>query len=289
MSDFEVQYGVAGDIYIPIPKAGSTDFAVAADWTPATGDVKVIIDGTDNGNIATLPVAVTGRAAWKVALSAAECTGKDILVVIVDSATKAIVDQAIAISTYGHQSAKDTRGVIRRGTAQAGAAGTITLDASASAVDDFYNGCKVRIRTGAGALQERQIIDYVGATKVATIYLAGPPVQGAQWATNPDATSVFEVVPESITAAAVTVAGGEVAATLSAAERAAIADKIINRNIGGGSDTGRTIKQTLAAMRNRVTLVGTTLTVYDTDDTTSLWTGTVTLAVRDSLTAIDPA
>lgn len=107
--------------------------------------------------------------------------------------------------------------VIRGATAQAGAAGTITLDASASAVDDYYNGCKVYIVSGTGALQERQIIDYVGSTKVATVYLAGPPVQGAQWATNPDNTSVFVITPESIVPAAITTTSGAVTVLSSSA------------------------------------------------------------------------
>lgn len=75
---------------------------------------------------------------------------------------------------------------IRSGTAQAGAATTITLDASASAVDDFYNNCLIVITGGTGAGQSRFITDYVGATKVATV---------GTWATNPGATSVFVIVP----------------------------------------------------------------------------------------------
>jgi hypothetical protein len=75
---------------------------------------------------------------------------------------------------------------IRRGTAQAGAATTITLDASASATNDFYTYCMVRILSGTGAGQVRQITDYVGATKVATV---------GTWATNPDNTSVFVIEP----------------------------------------------------------------------------------------------
>ena len=104
--------------------------------------------------------------------------------------------------------------VIRGGTAQAGAASTITLDASASSTDDFYNGCKVRIVSGTGAGQERQIVDYVGSTKVATIYSAGPPAQGSQWVTNPDNTSVFEIIPESIVPAPITVSSGIVQAEI---------------------------------------------------------------------------
>lgn len=76
---------------------------------------------------------------------------------------------------------------IRSGTAQAGAAGTITLDASASATDDFYNDAWVFITGGTGVGQVRMISDYVGSTKVASIV--------PNWATNPDATSVFIVLP----------------------------------------------------------------------------------------------
>jgi hypothetical protein len=75
----------------------------------------------------------------------------------------------------------------RSNTAQAGAAGTVTLDASASAVDDFYNDSVVFLTGGTGAGQARLISDYVGATKVASVV--------PNWATNPDNTSTFAVLP----------------------------------------------------------------------------------------------
>jgi len=59
--------------------------------------------------------------------------------------------------------------VIRSATAQAGAVNSITLDASASAVDDYYNGCVVYISAGTGAGQVRTIYDYTGASKVALV------------------------------------------------------------------------------------------------------------------------
>lgn len=77
---------------------------------------------------------------------------------------------------------------IRSATAQAGAAGTITLDASASAVDDFYNETLIFITDGTGVGQSRMITDYVGSTKVATI--------APNWATNPGATSTFAILPQ---------------------------------------------------------------------------------------------
>ena len=82
---------------------------------------------------------------------------------------------------------KDISGFVRRGTAQAGAAGTITLDASASAVDDFYNGTVIQLISGTGVGQARVINNYVGATKVASV--------AENWATTPDNTSVFVILP----------------------------------------------------------------------------------------------
>ena len=75
--------------------------------------------------------------------------------------------------------------VIRTSTAQAGAAGSVTLDASASAVDSFYNRTLVSIVGGTGVGQARFVTGYTGATKVAAI--------SPNWATNPDSTSVFIV------------------------------------------------------------------------------------------------
>lgn len=75
---------------------------------------------------------------------------------------------------------------LRSGTAQAGAATTITLDASASATNSFYNNDLIVITGGTGANQARFISAYVGATKVATV---------ATWATNPDNTSTFAILP----------------------------------------------------------------------------------------------
>lgn len=72
------------------------------------------------------------------------------------------------------------------GTAQAGAAGTITLRAGASASNNFYNGAYIRITGGTGVGQGRWITGYVGATKVATV--------DSNWVTNPDNTSTYEIL-----------------------------------------------------------------------------------------------
>jgi len=76
-----------------------------------------------------------------------------------------------------------------------------------------------------------------------------------------------------------------------------IADGIIARNIAGGSSTGRTVGHALAAIRNKSAITaidetaGTaTLTVYDTDDTSVLFTASISLTtLTKSITAMDPA
>lgn len=71
------------------------------------------------------------------------------------------------------------------GTAQAGAATTITLAAGASAADDFYNNLYIVTTGGTGSGQTRLITDYVGSTKVATV--------DAAWTVTPDATTTYSI------------------------------------------------------------------------------------------------
>lgn len=75
--------------------------------------------------------------------------------------------------------------VLHSGTAQAGAAGTITLAAGASATNDLYVGQLVKLYGGLGAGQTRTVTAYNGTTKVATV--------DRNWITNPDATSTYAV------------------------------------------------------------------------------------------------
>lgn len=80
------------------------------------------------------------------------------------------------------------------------------------------------------------------------------------------------------------------AMTLTAGERTSIADAMLGRNIKGGSSTGRLVSDAYAFIRNRWVIAAGTLTVYDTDDTTILWTAAVTgTAGADPITGTDPA
>lgn len=67
------------------------------------------------------------------------------------------------------------------------------------------------------------------------------------------------------------------------------ADALLGRNIAGGSSTGRTVKQALSKLRNKWAISAGTLTVYDTDDATPLYTETLTSdAAGEPITASDP-
>lgn len=93
---------------------------------------------------------------------------------------------------YGYQGLDDILGgfdeliVVHSGTATAGGATTITLDAAASENDNAYKGMTVEITAGTGSGQVRTISSYIGSTKVATTT--------ESWSVNPNATSEFRIL-----------------------------------------------------------------------------------------------
>lgn len=261
------KYGVGCDIYFPLVKVASMNFALGADFTHAAGDTKISKNGGAAANTTNAPAAIAmGNAAiWKLTLTATEMQAALIVITVSDAATKVIEDQAILISTYGDASAQHafdlatatqnvnvstiTTGAItaaaiatdaigaaelaadavaeiadavwdeiasghvaagsfgqifplRGSTAQAGAAGTITLDASASATDDLYKGNIIAVTSGTGVGQARLITAYVGATKVASV--------SPNWITNPSSSSVFVILPFAYVAGLVSALTGAI-------------------------------------------------------------------------------
>jgi hypothetical protein len=114
------KYNTQTSFVFPVVKRAVVDLAVTADWTPATGDTKVSKDGGNVANTTNNPAAVggTGSALWTLTLTAAELQAAEVVVQIVDSATKAIEDQVLRIYTHGHASAKlqpDLSDIVRMG------------------------------------------------------------------------------------------------------------------------------------------------------------------------------
>jgi hypothetical protein len=76
--EFEFTYGVGRTIVFPVVKRAVVDFAVSADWTPATGDTKVSLDAGNVANTTNNPAAVggSGSALWSLVLTAAELSDR---------------------------------------------------------------------------------------------------------------------------------------------------------------------------------------------------------------------
>jgi len=77
---------------------------------------------------------------------------------------------------------------ISSGTAQAGAAYSITLAAGEPITDHLYNRNLLVILAGTGTGQTRTIVDYDGTTKIAVV--------DRNWWINPDATSEYTIIPD---------------------------------------------------------------------------------------------
>lgn len=74
------------------------------------------------------------------------------------------------------------------GTAQAGAAGSITLSSGSSSTDSFYKGFIIQPVGGTGGGQApRLCTSYTGSTKLAGV--------SPNWAVTPDATTTYSFIP----------------------------------------------------------------------------------------------
>ena len=114
------------------------------------------------------------------------------------------------------------------GVAQAGGASTITLNASASSITDYYVGLAIAITASTGAGQVRTITAYNGTTKVATVDSA--------WTTNPANGSSFAIIQAAGTS------GGGGGTDWTANERTAI------RSILGFDSSGTVSLPTVGVM-----------------------------------------
>ncbi len=104
MATRPVKYATAVTIPFSMVKRDVMDLAVSADWTPATGDCKISIDGGAFANTTNLPAIISGTD-WGLALTTGETTGKVMTIQIIDSATKVVEDQKLYLTTKGHASA----------------------------------------------------------------------------------------------------------------------------------------------------------------------------------------
>ena len=104
-------------------------------------------------------------------------------------------------------------------TTAGAAAGSITLEAGASADDNYYRGMMVLTTTGTGIEQCRIITAYNGTSKVATIE--------PNWTVTPVAPNSYILFPASVLFGLATAAKAEVAVKKAAGELSAVKGKKI--------------------------------------------------------------
>jgi hypothetical protein len=260
--------GSAGTFASGRPDVNATHIAGSAVSTAAAQiGVNVVNFGGAAGTFASgRPEVNTTHAAgtaWGSGAITAAALATDAGAEIADAVWDEAMSGHVASGSFGqrHQG-------IHTGTAQAGAAGSITLDAGASAADNFYNGV-ILITSGTGAKQSRAIDGYVGATKVASV--------SENWVVNPYNTSVFAILP---------------AGSLPTPTATDIADAVLIRDWTDvvGSVPDRSTLNALRFLRNKWSISGSTLTVTQEDDSTTAWTGNLTSnAAAEPITAIDPS
>src|SRR3990170_958186 len=148
-----------------------------------TPDSEVSLNGDTFADCTNEAVEIaTSSGMYYLLLTAAELTA-DVVSIIVKSATSGMKTTPIVL--YPRKLV-----TIRSGTSAGGAAGYITLDASASAVDDYYNGM-VCIATIDGNVEARVISDYTGSNQQAAVV--------PNWNVVPDADDTFIIkLPEGV-------------------------------------------------------------------------------------------
>lgn len=288
-------------IRVPIPKAGSTDFATGSDWTPATGDVKLSKDGGSQANIGTLPAFTNG--AWEFQLTGTELSCKQLEVMVVDGATKAIVDQAILIETFGNASAMYQADL----SAANLPANVVQWSGTNVASPDTAGYPKVTVKsgTGTGEVSLSSGLVRLSATGVDDIWdeaTAGHSTAGTTGkaltdagsaGTPPTAAAVADAVWDEARAGHVGAGSFGESVVLSASERNAAADALLNRATSAITESAapkKSLYAAIAKLTHKVDSAAGTLTVKRSDDTTTHFTQAETTdAAADPLTGLGGA
>lgn len=197
--DFGNAVGAITGAEIGVGAFASAAITADAIATNAIGAAELATDAIGDAQIATGAIAATAFAAGAIdaAAIAADSIGASELATdaigaaqLAADAVDKIVDQMWDELMSDHQvDASFGLGlqVLDAGTATAGSANTITLDAgTASTTADLINGSRINLVGGTGAGQTRRVIDYSTTTLIATVE--------PNWITNPASGTKYAVV-----------------------------------------------------------------------------------------------
>ena len=128
----------------------------------------------------------------------------------------------------------------------------------------------------------------VGVSSIATPVTVSSGVVSVSTVTIPvGVSSIATPVATSSLATPVTVSSGVVSvSSATAAVTAAMADRLLGRNVSSGGDGGRTVSEAMFVLRNKVD-AGAGV-VYATDDSTTAWSFTVSTVASDPIQVITP-
>jgi len=186
---YEVQIA---DARFAVANAKSMVVSILGATNAAQLDFEIELTATDNqdgvrGGMTALPnanaassggIPTSGTGSHQISLSSGLVTLAGV------THTGAVIPTVTTVTNGVGLSSLESK-ILHSGTAQAGASGTITLAAGASATTDLYKGLLVKIYSGTGAGQARTITAYDGSTKVATV--------AWNWTTNPDSSTLYAV------------------------------------------------------------------------------------------------
>jgi len=183
---------------------------------------------------------------------------------------------------------------VAAGAITAAAIATDAIDADALAADavtEIQAGLstltEATVRTAVGlasANLDTQLGDLPTNAELATaLAAADDAVLAAIAALN----NLSSVGAQAAAAAALTAYSAATAAQVPTAVQNA--DALLRRTISGGDNGGRDVTSALRALRNKVDVGASTVTVYREDDATTAWSGTVTRTEGlDPLQTVDP-
>jgi hypothetical protein len=253
--------------------------------TLAAGDFQVSTDLAAFANLGTLPVVSPANSGQvRFVLTAAEMNGDVIGIKCTDqTAPKDWHDCFVQINTTTSSSGVTAGEVAREVWANSGRTlDGVSSNATIKGIENYANISSVTLNIGthSGATIQGVLRINSGVTLNADVH------SGASVEIKAGGIQAASVGAATLTSAKF--ASGAIDAVALATDAGQeIADRLIARNIEGGSDTGRVVGDAFAVLRNKVAIDGSTVTVYGADDSTSRWTGTVTTG-SDPISGVDP-
>jgi hypothetical protein len=198
-------------------------------------------------------------------------------------------------SIVGTAAVTSAAGVLTAGVSSVGAVASVTAPVGVSTVTaaglaDFFDTASGLVFADAVT---SSVVYEIATNATATVGLVGVssisiPVGVSSIATPVTASSVTRLTGVSTVTIPVGVSTGSIAvSSATAGVNEGIADALLLRNVSSGANTGRTVREALYVLRNKVD-AGLGI-VYNTDDTASSWAFQVSTVAGDPIQVIDPA